>query len=272
MQRCLSKARIFFLTFIISALGLFFSAVANAQPQQSALIAIVNPMPPEGSPILNLMTNKKTIKIEQITYTLGTLEGKQVIQVFSGIGKVNTAIVTTQLIAHFHPKIIFLVGIAGEVTKNAVIGSVVIGQAVYPVERDFSHPTTKIQRLENINPLTGQQTPAIFKADPALIQIARNIKIKDFNEVIGEIATSDDFPDPKSVISNLTSNHATAIEMEGASFMQVCWVFKTPCLVIRGISDTVSKNELQGYTIPENPEQLAITNSVQYLIALLKYL
>ena len=85
---------------------------------KSPLIAILTPTSVEGQPILAAMQHKKVISQHGMTLTTGTLANNRVVHAFTGIGKVNAAVATANVINTFHPQVIILSGIAGAVNTD----------------------------------------------------------------------------------------------------------------------------------------------------------
>ena len=73
-------------------------------------IAIIGAMEEEVTILRNKMENVKKEVIAGCEYNAGTLEGKEVILLKSGIGKVNAAMSTTILLEKFKPELIINTG------------------------------------------------------------------------------------------------------------------------------------------------------------------
>lgn len=272
-----------FIYFIaLSLIGSNIFAADIASPP----IAIINPMSMEGKIIVSEIKNPTQHQIDGITFTSGDIDGKNVVQAYSGTGKVNAAVVTTLLIANYHPSVIILSGIAGGIGNNINIGDIIVGNKIYAVEHDETINAKTAELPQNIDPQTGKATMPVYTVDPDLLNKISNLNntINNADNTdnikihIGTIATSDYFPDPTDVINSLTSTHANAIEMEGAAVMQVCSLLHTPCVVFRGVSDIVSNNNqaqpAQAVTAIKNsdPVQIAIQNVSNYTLAFINVL
>lgn len=244
---------------------------------EAPLYAVITPMPVEGKLIVAEMTHKKTMVKNGITYVFGELHGKQVIYTSTGIGKVNAAVVGSQLINNFHPSVVILLGIAGTVNANLQVGDVVVGRKLYQVEHDFFTPVTS-HHEDDVTPINHQVTAKYFSADPILLRTATELENSNTFKVIdGTIATSDYLPDPVFTVAQLKRDHVDAIEMEGAAMAQVCWLYQTRCLVVRSISNdkksTVeSAEDITKFTLPEADKSLAIKNATMVALAVLKRL
>lgn len=261
------KYHIFFLILINICITSYCQASTHL-PSQS-YYGILSPMHEEGVAILNKMSNKHDIKIDGITYTLGILNGKRVVHAFTGIGKVNAAITTYGLITNFHPSVIILEGIAGSVNPTLNIGDVVLGNIVYALEQD----KVQIKNLNNLNPINNKLTPSFYRPDSDLLNIANKLKYKQsFKVILGKIATSDSLPNSKYQIMQLKKDKADAIDMETAAVSHVCWLFKTPWLAIRAISNSMAINlavdqQKHSFKVPKKAKEIAVLHAADFTVS-----
>ena len=85
-----------------------------------------------GAMEVEVATLKETLKDVQITrkasmeFYAGVLEGKKVVVVRSGIGKVNAAVCTQILIDDFQAEVVINTGIAGSLNADINIGDIVV--------------------------------------------------------------------------------------------------------------------------------------------------
>ena len=165
---------------------------------------------------------------------LGKINNKEVVLVECGIGKVNAARTTQNLIDKFNIEYIINVGVAGGLNESLEIGDIVIGKKL--VQHDFDitaagHPKGYISKE------LGRE----FKSNSNLINKCESIinnDLKDTNVKIGTIATGDVFCNKVSLKEEVVKEFgADCIEMEGAAIAQVCTLCNIPFIVIRSISD-----------------------------------
>lgn len=76
-------------------------------------IGIIGAMDEEISKLKLEINSLKVEKIEELVFYTGTLKGKGIVLVKSGIGKVNASICTTLLISYFNVSKVIFTGIAG---------------------------------------------------------------------------------------------------------------------------------------------------------------
>ncbi len=209
------------------------SAYASNHP-----IAIIAPLPIEAKPIEALIQNPHKNTARGFEYVSGHIGNTPVILVISGMGKVSTAVIANSLILEFAPRLLMLAGTAGGIQSDLKPGSVLIADKAYAVE----HIRNSHQLYSH--PLTQQKIPALFHIrNPYRQQIEAVLKQPHpFILKHGIIATSDIFPQSVELIKRLHQLNMTAIELEGSSVAQVCWMFHYPCLIVRGISDDATES------------------------------
>lgn len=214
------------------------------------ITGVLGAFPPELDMLRSKMEGKKDTVIQQIRFTKGKINGRQIVLAQTGIGKVNAAITTTLLIEHFKPRQIVFSGIAGGIDPALHPGDIVIGTHVsyhdYGMAEDEG-----MKYWSTMNPATMLENPMSFVCDTALVQKALSaskdltfskIKRKDgsFEPSVkkGIIVTGDVFVSSEQITLRLRKElHATATEMEGAAIAQTCFQQNTPFLIIRSLSD-----------------------------------
>ena len=155
--------------------------------------------------------------------------GHWLIIALCSIGKVNAAVCTQQLIDHLQVDMVINTGIAGALSKEMPLCSVVLGKEV--VYHDFT-PDWILKK----NPPYAN----VFKADPRLLELAEKV-CKTAADVpcykAGKIATGDCFVEDAATAARLKEMGCDCVEMEGAAIAHTCLLNKIPCLIIRSLSD-----------------------------------
>ena len=175
--------------------------------------------------VKKIMNNLREKYIYEKKFYIGSIEEKEVVLVKSNVGKVNSARVTQLLIDYFNIDLVINVGTAGSVDNSLEIGDVVVATELVQYDFDVTPFGRKLGEIENI----GES----IKVDEKLLKLFDNINVRK-----GIIASGDKFivnREDKDNIRNIFK--ALAIEMEGASIAQVCYLDKIPFLVIRSITD-----------------------------------
>ncbi len=196
--------------------------------------------------------------IEGIRFVRGRLEGRNVVIVWTGIGKVNAAMTTTLLLEHFKPSEVIFTGIAGGVNPELHPGDIVIAARVAHHDMGTLYPDALYYRGVQ-NRLTGWRNPVFFEADERLLSLARraarSVELAPVRLVDGEhtpqiiegvVVTGDVFVASTSKGEELRQRlEADAVEMEGAAVAQLCFQRDVPCLVIRSLSDKADEGAVQ---------------------------
>ena len=146
----------------------------------------------------------------------------------SGIGKVNAAIQTVEMIRQYNPDVIISSGCAGGNGDDINVQNVVVStQLAY---HDVYCGTAIGQSVYG----QVQGLPARFDADPHLLEVAIKTGAKP-----GLIVTGDWFVDSKEKMREIVGHfpEAKAVDMESAAIAQVCYIYKVPFISFRVISD-----------------------------------
>jgi adenosylhomocysteine nucleosidase len=196
------------------------------------------------------LTERREQTIEGIRFVRGKLNGREVVVVWTGVGKVNAAMTTTLLIEHFKPKHIIFTGIAGAVNPELQPGDIVIAERTAHHDMGTVWPEGLFPRGVK-NRLDGFENPVFFPADQELVKLARRAADRaDFEHVrtaagergpkiiTGVVVTGDSFIASTDKCAELRKRlEADAVEMEGAAVAQICYQRRIGHLVIRSISD-----------------------------------
>ena len=180
-------------------------------------------------------------KIYDLIFYEATLNNQNIILTESGIGKTNAARTTQILIDYYKPEAIFNIGIAGGIAKNLKVGDVIISTSLVQHDFDitaFNHPKGYIPNIGNNIPIDNN----LLNTTKTILD-TNNISYKE-----GLIASGDIFCTKESMATKInTQFNALCVEMEGASIAQTAYLSKTPCLVIRSISDCPDNNNKVTY-------------------------
>lgn len=204
-------------------------------------IAIIFAMQEELIELKKYLHINNEKKIYDLIFYEATLNNQNIILTESGIGKTNAARTTQILIDYYKPEAIFNIGVAGGIAKNLKVGDIIISTSLVQHDFDitaFDHPKGYIPNIGNNIPIDNKllnTTKTIFDTN--------NISYKE-----GLIASGDIFCTKESMATKInTQFNALCVEMEGASIAQTAYLSKTPCLVIRSISDCPDNNNKVTY-------------------------
>ena len=217
------------------------------------IIGIMGAIPEEINGVVSLLTDKQEHRIGKRTYYTGLLNNKNVVVVYSRIGKVAAATTVSTLILKFKITELIFTGVAGGIDSSLKIGDIVLGQSL--IQHDMNaQPLFPAYEI----PLLGK---AYFDADTDKLELAKMailelleqqhlhqvISDKDLNKFnihqpqlhVGLIGSGDLFFSTNTQKEKLQANikNVLCVEMEGAAVAQVCYEFGIPFTIIRTISD-----------------------------------
>jgi adenosylhomocysteine nucleosidase len=223
------------------------------------MIGIIGAMDEEVEQIVSSMQVTRTENKAGMTFKCGSLCGRDVVIVRSGIGKVNAAACTQILCDDFGVDAVINTGIAGSLDARINIGDVVLSSDVLHHDMDatgFGYPLGQIPRMDVLS----------FEADKRMVKLAKdccNKVLPQINSHIGRVVSGDQFISDKAVKDRIKSNFdGMCTEMEGAAIAQTAYINKVPFLVIRAISDKADDSATVDYP---TFEAKAIANSVVLL-------
>lgn len=147
----------------------------------------------------------------------------------SGIGKVNAAIQTVEMIRQYKPDVIISSGCAGGNGDDVNVQDVVVSSEL--VYHDV-YCGTAIDSTTVYGQVQG--LPARYQADPYLFEKALLTGAKP-----GLIVTGDWFVDSKDKMREIIGHfpEAKAVDMESCAIAQACYINKVPFISFRVISD-----------------------------------
>ena len=206
-------------------------------------IAVIGAMEQEVELLRDALQNTKTETIANSEYTTGTYEGKEVVLLKSGIGKVNAAMSTTILLEKFNPKVVINTGSAGGFDAALKVGDIVISDEVRHHDVDVTAFGYEIGQMAGM--------PAAYKSDENLMEVAKQavIEVGEHNYSVGLICSGDVFMSNPERVEAVRKDFPTmkAVEMEAAAVAQVCHQFNTPFVVIRALSDIAGQESSMSF-------------------------
>lgn len=217
-------------------------------------IAVMGAMPEEIELLLPKISHKKEHIIGRRSFTSGILEGKEVVAVFSRMGKVAAASTVTTLINHFGCDTVLFTGVAGALDRSLNIGDIVVGSSNVQHDMDVS-ALTGFSKFEV--PLLDRQffsppdwliAKALEASEDYLQKIMPNeidssllsgFGITAPKAIRGMIASGDQFIASQETVNELIRllPEISCVEMEGSAVGQVAFEYGIPYVVIRTISD-----------------------------------
>ena len=203
-------------------------------------VGIIGAMEQEVARLKEVMEDVSITTRANMDFYEGVLEGKKVVVVQSGIGKVNAGMCTQILADLFQVEAVINTGIAGSLNNDINIGDIVLSTDVLHHDMDatgFGYPKGQIPQMKEFS----------FQADECLRKIAHDV-CEEVNPEIrvfeGRIASGDQF----------VCDQAAALN-------------GIPFLIIRAISDKADNSANMDYPAFE---KLAIEHSVRLTQGMLK--
>ena len=196
------------------------------------VIGIIGAMEIEVSGLISEMKDAKSTVYGGISFTEGTLCGKNVVISKCGIGKVFASMCAQTMILKYSPDIIINSGVAGALSDELCIMDAVVATSVVQHDMDTSPLGDPKGLISGINIVYVESDKAVSER---LSEAAKSLGV---NTVRSVIASGDQFITDKIKKQDIsTCFNASACEMEGAAIGQVCYVNKVPFAVMRTISD-----------------------------------
>lgn len=221
------------------------------------MLGIIGAMDEEVSKLKEIMDNVQIMNKASMDFYKGTMNGKEIVVVRSGIGKVNAGICTQILVDEYNVDAVINTGIAGSLNATIDIGDIVLSTDTLQHDMDatgFGYEPGVIPRMET----------SVFVADDKLRKLAKkcceevNTDIKVYE---GRIVSGDQFisdKNKKKYIEKQFAGYCT--EMEGAAIAQAAYLNNISFLIIRAISDKADDSATVDYP---TFEAKAIDNSVK---------
>lgn len=220
---------------------------------------IIGAMEEEIALLKDKMEIEVIVKKASMEFYQGTLNGREIVLVRSGIGKVNAGLCAQILVDVFNVNRLINTGIAGSLKAEINIGDIVVSSDALQHDMDatnFGYSKGEIPRMDTIS----------FPAAPELISAAKEACREvnpEINVFVGRIVTGDQFIAERAIkneIASWTDGYCT--EMEGAAIAQAAYLNRVPFVIVRAISDKADDSATMDYP---TFEQQAIEHSVKLI-------
>lgn len=207
---------------------------SGSNDSREQVTGIIGAMDSEVATIKDALEDVSVTQVSGREFYEGLLDGKKVVVVQSGMGKVNAAVCAQTLILRFGATRVINTGVAGNLSSELTINDFVVSTEA--VQHDFDVSPIGFQRGEI--PYTGRVT---FPADPDLcVQAVEAVeKAAPASKVLtGRVCSGDQFICTTEQQDAITSQWGgLCCEMEGGAVAQVCYLNQVPFVIIRAISD-----------------------------------
>ena len=240
----------------------------SAQSETEERIGIISAMDNEVDLLLREAEIDHVDTIGGVDFHVGTLHGRPVVIMRSGIGKVMAASAMTAMLNDYSISKVIFTGIAGGVGDDTQVLDEVIATRL--VQHDYGNITNDgfVWSSSVSGEAAGEK--GFYNCDPTLVELAYEAAVQTVGEdhvFMGTIATGDQFVASEEYVRTLQQNFdAIACEMEGASIAAVCAQYGIPSVVIRAMSDKADGNAHESI---DNMGDLAADNSSRIVIQMI---
>lgn len=197
-------------------------------------IGVLTAMTSEYEQLATLLADVEKCEKGGISYLIGRISSNEIILRQCGIGKVNAAVGTAELIRSFAPDAIVSTGVAGGIDASLAVMDVVVSSTIvyHDVWCGMGCEYGQVQGM-----------PAVFDAGKNLWNVAASLNDDKDNVTrihAGLICTGDQFITSREELDKIKSNFPAglAVDMESAAIAQTCHIYGVPFVSFRIISDT----------------------------------
>ena len=238
-------------------------ACTGSQDKGKDKTGIIGAMDDEVAALKDEMKLTKTTTIAGMEFCEGTMDGKDIVVVQCGLGKVNAGICANTLVNDFGVTRIINTGVAGSLDSKIDIGDIVVSTDA--LQHDYDVSPIGYERGEI--PYTGL---VAFPADETMRQEAvRAIQesAPEINVFEGRVCSGDQFIATHEQKDAILENFGgLCCEMEGGAIAQACYLNDTPFVIIRAISDKADDSEEMSYEAFEKDAARRCASIVKYMI------
>lgn len=193
-------------------------------------IGVIVAMEAEFKLVEEFLSDRMERKVGEYCFIEGSVEGKSVVLLKCGIGKVCSAVGTLEMIRFFAPDCIINTGVAGGIDAVLRVMDVVVGDMMvyHDVWCGEGNEYGQVQGM-----------PPYYKSDRRLYEMALQMK-PEVSLHGGCICSGDRFITSCTELEEIKRNfpQGLAVDMESCSIAQVCYMYAVPFLSFRIISDT----------------------------------
>lgn len=202
------------------------------------MIGIIVAMKTERDAIAGMVENGRIENYRKQEYLIGTIKDKDVTVVEGGVGKVASAISCCRLIEHFNCGMVINIGTAGGLKEEQNVLDVVVADRLTYHDWDTESIDDVARSFAN--------NEYVFFADERLVHLAQETmkRFDGHQTFVGPIVSGDCFVSGQKRVSLIKKHfpEAVACEMESTSIAHVCTMYEVPFVVIRSLSDIVTRD------------------------------
>jgi len=217
------------------------------------MIIVTAATPFETAWLASQLTRPHPVAIGKFTALQGRLGTIPMLISHSGIGKTNAAHGATLLLEHFAPTFVLLIGCGGAYGRSGMIpGDLAIASEEIFGDEGVITPqgwrSTKYLKLPLLRK-GGKNFFNTFPMDQKIVNKAQKI-LQRFTPTTGPFVTVSEVTGTGEKADEMEKRFRGICEnMEGAAVAQLCTLYSTPLLEIRGISNVVKQRNKKEWNL-----------------------
>lgn len=197
-------------------------------------IGIIVAMDKEFAQLRTLATDQNEETRDGRKFVTGRIAANEVVMMQCGIGKVNSAVGTVELIKGYHPDLVMSTGVAGGADTSLDVTDVVVSSECCYHDA-YCGDECQMGQIMGL--------PARYASGAELVAKATSIG-GHAHVRAGLIVTGDWFVNTREKMQSILDQFpdAMAVDMESCSIAQTCHLYHTPFISFRIISDIPLKD------------------------------
>jgi adenosylhomocysteine nucleosidase len=209
-------------------------------------IGILCALPQEQALLLAEMGDPPPLPGVAIEARPGRLDGRAVVVVASGVGKVRAAATATLMAERLGCRALVLSGVAGGLGETLDIGDLVIADRIIDIDYGRITPEGRIVYQPGTLPIPEERPdPGYLLPTAVLERVRQRLMAGGLEATLGTILTTDAYLASPAERDALAAEwNGLAIEMEGSALCGVAERFELPWLVVRALSDRAGEDSL----------------------------
>lgn len=221
-------------------------------------IGILGAIETEIAFYLKKINNPVKTEYAKRTFYEGEWEGKEIVLVAAGMGKVNAAAGAQALISRFGVTHLIVSGVAGGIDTSLRIGDTVIADKVY---------------YHDLASFVFEDHPIVsdgcFLPDERMTAVLKKSTHADHKGkiVCGTVVTGDAFIEKEGRERIISDFSPMCTDMETAAVAHICHLFDVPFAVVRSVSDTEEESGFDTFEANCKKASLSSYLTVESIIA-----
>jgi futalosine hydrolase len=217
------------------------------------MIAVAAATPFETAWISAQLTRACSIAMGKWPALKGRISGVPALVFNIGVGKTNAAHGITLLLEKFSPDLLLLIGCGGAYRRSGLApGNLAIAnEEIFGDDGVITPQGWRSMRYLQL-PLLRKGSQNFYNRFPADLSIVRKAKaiLKDFNPRVGPFVTVSEVTGTDEKADEMERRFRGICEnMEGAAVAELCILYNTPFLEIRGISNVVKQRNTKEWDV-----------------------